>query len=145
MKIIKGTSAHVKSMHEIESESFAVPWTEISIEYEISQEISICLVAVDDNEKVIGHVYMRQLLDEGDIVNIAVRKSHRKKGIAVCLLKNLFESAKSKNISKITLEVRESNFPAINLYKKFGFAAEGIRKNYYDQPVEDGIIMCKYF
>jgi ribosomal-protein-alanine N-acetyltransferase len=145
MKIIKGTSANVKEMRKIEEESFSIPWTETSIAYEISQAQSVCFVAIDESQRIIGHVYMRQIIDEGDIINIAVRKSHRNQGVGTHLMQKLIEDAKSQGVIKITLDVRKSNEPAINLYKKFGFSAEGIRKSYYDQPSEDGIIMVKYY
>jgi len=152
MKIIKGEARHARELHETEKESFSIPWTEASIRYEISQDISICFVAIDDAvdevgidevgiEKILGHVYMRQVFDEGEIINIAVKKIFRCKGVAKFLLRELFAEAKIRGIKKIFLDVRESNLPAINLYKKFGFVAAGTRKFYYSQPFEDAIIM----
>ncbi|MCL2048930.1 MAG: ribosomal protein S18-alanine N-acetyltransferase [Defluviitaleaceae bacterium] len=143
MLIKKGEACHVDQMYEIEKEAFSIPWTKTSIAYEISQDMCICFVAIQ-GERVIGHVYMRHIMDEGEIINIAVRQTERSKGVAGFLLKALLKAAKECNIKSITLEVRESNFPAISLYKKFGFTNQGIRKEYYSQPFEDGIIMGKY-
>jgi len=142
MQIVKGTPSHAKEMYEIEKESFSTAWSEISIEYEISQEFTICLLAIE-NEKILGHVYMRRIFDEGEIINIAVRKSHRNQGIGTFLMQGLLDTATAHNISKITLEVRINNTAAISLYKKFGFVAQGLRKDYYSQPVEDGVIMVR--
>jgi ribosomal-protein-alanine N-acetyltransferase len=73
-----------------------------------------------------------------------VRKSHRKRGVGSLLVEELIRAASEQNISALTLEVRASNTAAISLYKKHGFTAEGIRKNYYSHPTEDGIIMWRY-
>lgn len=142
--IIKGNYRHAEQMYAIEVESFAVPWSVMSIEYELMQPHTICFVVLDEG-LVVGHVYMRHIINEGHIVNIAVKKTHRKKGIAYALVTALAEAAKGKEMLGLTLEVRESNTAALALYKKHGFVQEGIRKNYYANPTENGIIMWKYF
>ncbi|MCL2199129.1 MAG: ribosomal protein S18-alanine N-acetyltransferase [Defluviitaleaceae bacterium] len=142
--IIKGNYRHAEQMHAIESESFAVPWSVMSIEMELMQEHTLCFVAVEEST-VIGHIYMRHIINEGHIVNLAVKKSHRRQGIAYALVAALSDVAQQMEMIGLTLEVRESNIAAITLYKKHGFAAEGIRKNYYVNPTENGIIMWKYY
>ena len=76
-------------------------------------------------------------------MNIAVSPDYRKQGIAQQLINKMFELFKQKDITRITLEVRESNNSAKNLYIKNGFKAIGIRKNYYTFPTENGIVMEK--
>lgn len=92
-------------------------------------------------EEVIGYVGMKMVLDEADITNVAVLPSHRKKGIARKLLKQLLEEAKKQNLHRIYLEVRASNIAAVTLYEHAGFKEVGQRKNYYDNPREDAILM----
>lgn len=143
--ILPAAPHHAEQMHEIEAAVFTEPWSEISIKYEVMHKDTVAFVATDESENVIGHVYMRHILDEGHISNIAVRKSHRKLGIGALLVEKLLEVARNRQMIGLTLEVRTSNRDAISLYKKHGFTAKGIRKGYYSQPREDGIIMWKYF
>ncbi|MCL2355689.1 MAG: ribosomal protein S18-alanine N-acetyltransferase [Defluviitaleaceae bacterium] len=141
--IIPGAPEHAFAMHKIEAESFSEVWSEISIKCEIMSKFSVCFVAAE-GETVVGHVYMRHLINEGHIMNLAVKKSHRRRGIASMLLNRLTETAREREMIGITLEVRESNRAAIALYESHEFVEEGVRKNYYAQPTENGIIMWKY-
>jgi ribosomal-protein-alanine N-acetyltransferase len=131
-------------MHAIEAESFAVAWSETSIKYEVIGKHSVCLVLVDDEDFVYGHCYMRHVINEGHICNIAVRLGYRNQGFASRLVAALLEEAARLEMIGLTLEVRESNMAAIGLYQKHGFKQEGTRKNYYSHPIEDGIIMWRY-
>ena len=81
---------------------------------------------------------------EGDITNVAVHPDYRKQGVGNLLIDNLITLCKENNINSLTLEVRESNIPAQSLYKKHGFKEEGVRKNFYNNPKENAIIMWKY-
>ena len=86
----------------------------------------------------------RYVLDEGYISNVAVSPEHRRKGIADRLIRELMTRAGQLELAFVTLEVRESNAPAAELYKKHGFVKVGQRKNYYDLPKEDAILMTKF-
>jgi ribosomal-protein-alanine N-acetyltransferase len=147
IELVSGSVEHVGAMHEIECESFSSPWTDVSIKHEILRKESVCVVALEndgENKTVVGHAYMRQIFDEGRINNVAVRKSHRRRGVGSLLVEGLIAAAPEREISALTLEVREGNVAAISLYEKHGFKAEGIRKNYYSNPTENGIVMWKY-
>ena len=87
---------------------------------------------------------MSIVIDEGYIFNVAVRESYRNKGVATALINELITYGKKNNFSFITLEVRESNLPAISLYSKFGFIKAGERKDYYSNPKENAILLTKY-
>ena len=84
------------------------------------------------------------IVGEGHITNIAVDPAYRNQGIGKAVLGSLIEEAERRKLTGVTLEVRESNIEAINLYKKFGFICAGIRKDYYHDTKEDAIIMWKY-
>ncbi len=84
-----------------------------------------------------------QSFEEGEIMNVAVLPSHRGRGTASALLARLFEEAGRMGVLDFTLEVRESNLPAIRLYESAGFAVEGVRRNFYDHPRENALIMWK--
>ena len=82
--------------------------------------------------------------EEADISNVAVKKNFRRKNVAENMLNKLFYECGEKGVSDITLEVRETNVPAISLYEKLGFEEAGIRKNFYEKPVENALIMWKH-
>ena len=138
------TSGHLDDVYIIETECFSHPWSKQSLEEELNNETSLFLVAKEENE-VIGYIGMSIVIDEGYIFNVAVRENHRNKGVATALINELVTYGKKNNFSFITLEVRESNLPAISLYSKFGFIKAGERKDYYSNPKENAILMTKYF
>lgn len=124
----------------VEEECFSQPWSYNAFLTEYETENAVTLVAIEDME-VIGFVNARFLFDNADINNIAVTKGKRGRGVASLLLKKLFERAAQNDILTITLEVRQSNQPAIKLYEKFGFKTVGHRKDFYQSPTEDAFIM----
>ena len=144
MRIEKMTSGHLDDVYIIETECFSHPWSRQSLENELNDETSLFLVAKEENE-VIGYIGMSVVIDEGYIFNVAVCEKYRKKGVATALINELVTYGKKNNFSFITLEVRESNLPAISLYSKFGFIKVGERKDYYSNPKENAILMTKYF
>lgn len=125
---------------EIEKSSFSIPWSEKSISEFIENDSSVILLAVS-GEKVIGYIGMYHNFGEGDITNVAVLPDFRKLGVGQMLIKGLIDYSKENKIGILRLEVRQSNIPAISLYKKFGFYEVGIRKNYYSHPSEDACLM----
>ena len=84
---------------------------------------------------------MMYVIDEGYISNVAVSAKYRRQGVADALIDALNERAEALTLAFMTLEVRRSNLPAIRLYEKHGFAVVGSRKNYYDLPKEDALLM----
>lgn len=143
MRIEKMTSGQLEGVYIIETECFSHPWSKQSLEEELNNETSLFLVAKEENE-VIGYIGMSIVIDEGYIFNVAVREKYRNKGVATALINELVTYGKKNNFSFITLEVRESNLPAISLYSKFGFIKAGERKDYYSNPKENAILMTKY-
>ncbi len=137
------TSGQLEDVYIIETECFSHPWSKQSLEEELNNETSLFLVAKEENE-VIGYIGMSIVIDEGYIFNVAVREKYRNKGVATALINELVTYGKKNNFSFITLEVRESNLPAISLYSKFGFIKAGERKDYYSNPKENAILMTKY-
>jgi len=116
-------------------------WNLDILKDELKSNNSEFIVAKLENE-VVGFAGAKFIIDEADIMNIAVKSSYRKQGIASLLLKNLIDVCKNNNINSINLEVNKENFPAINLYKKYEFLEVGRRKNYYDGKF-DAILMKK--
>jgi ribosomal-protein-alanine N-acetyltransferase len=134
---------HIAEIAKLEKECFSSPWSEAALAEELSNPDSHFLVA--ECGEVAGYIGVQEICGEAYITNIAVFESHRKKGIGKALLKAAADGAKERNCEFITLEVRVSNTPAIALYESEGFEKAGIRKNFYSDPTENGIIYTKYF
>jgi len=134
---------HIEEILQIEFDSFTTPWTRNNFNSELSNNNAIYIVALENN-KVIGYAGMWHVINEGHILNVAVKAENRKQGIGTLLISELEKIALEKEMIGLTLEVRESNSAALQLYQKFGFKAEGIRKRYYSDPGEDAIIMWKF-
>ena len=101
-------------------------------------------VIVAENQKnIVGYILFNQILDEAEIYKIVVSKNFRNKQIAFKIMEFLLNELKKNNVKKIFLEVRKSNIPAINLYKKCGFIEIREIVDYYTNPKEDGIMMLK--
>ena len=127
-------------IQKIEQQSFSVPWTEQMLRLQLAPDSHVFLTA-ETAEGVVGYVGMMFVLDEGYISNVAVRPDCRRRGVADALLDALEARARALRLSFLTLEVRESNAPAVALYEKHGYRAAGRRKNYYEKPTEDAILM----
>lgn len=129
-------------VYEIEKICFSIPWSIESLYDTLERENYFYFVA-EESGIIVGYAGICYSLDEGDIVNVAVDPRFRKKGIGERLLKQLFCEAVSRGISRIHLEVRKSNVPALALYQKNDFKSIAVRRGYYQEPTEDAIIMCK--
>lgn len=131
LKFEKLSLDNVKQVANLEKECFGEhSWSEKLFLEEITQE-NKHYVVVKDDDNVIAYGGFAQVLDEAHIMNIAVKDSYRKQGIASFIIEKIVNLANEKNIYSITLEVRESNLPARNLYEKHGFKFAGVRKGYY--------------
>ena len=134
---------HLDQIVEVEKECFSTPWSKQSFVEEIENNHLACyFVALDQNE-VIGYIGMWSIVGEGHITNLGIKPSHRKMGIGTKLINEIINYSLINNIGSITLEVRESNDKAIELYKKFEFEVLGARKDYYTKPKEKALIMWK--
>ena len=142
MEIIKMEQGHVAQVAALEAICFRDPWSEKSVASELNNPLSHWLVAVED-DAVLGYIGSQTVLDESDMMNVAVSPAHRRKGIAEALVLALADALREKGSVKLALEVRASNAPAITLYEKLDFKPIGLRKNYYRNPKEDALIMQK--
>ena len=131
----------VESVSNLERQLFSKPWTKQDFLNSMSDRHNIYLVAENDQHEVVGYCGIWGVLDEGQITNVAVREEDQGKGIGYEMLQELIAIGKNEGLSQYTLEVRVSNKKAIRLYEKLGFEEEGIRKEFYDKPVEDASIM----
>lgn len=126
----------------IEKECFTTPESEDSVRDVIENPVYEAFVAEVDG-KVVGHTITMTSCGDMDILSVAVNPSFRRFGIGGKLMENIFENAAKNGVTDIFLEVRKSNIPAISLYEKNGFEKIGERKNFYDLPREDAVLMKK--
>ena len=142
MILEKMNPAHVVQIAELETICFSDPWSENSIASELDNKLAFWLVAAE-GDTVAGYIGSQTVMDETDMMNVAVHPDFRRQGIAEALVNTLVENLKKMGSRCLTLEVRASNAPAIALYGKLGFAEIGRRKNYYRNPREDALILRK--
>lgn len=143
-RIFDAESRHLDALVEMEMACFSVPWTRQQLKCELPDERHEFLVAEGETGETLGYVGMMFVLDEGYISNVAVAPGNRRQGIGAALLTELLRRAEIHELAFVTLEVRAGNEPAIALYERFGFTPVGRRKNYYDCPKEDAILMTKF-
>ncbi len=130
-------TALLREISALEAVIFTDAWSEESIFAAAENLRTRILAALDDQDALMGYLIVTQVMDVADIDNIAVSPDFRRQGIASLLL----DTALEQMDADVFLEVRASNAPAIGLYQKYGFARIGIRRNYYEKPREDAILM----
>ena len=128
---------------EIEKEAFTTPWSKSAFKKEITENLLAKYIVAEVDGEPVGYAGIWLILDEGHITNIAVKKESRGQGIGKYLIMGLIDFCKKSKLVNMTLEVRQSNIIAQNLYKKYGFIDCGIRPNYYSDDHEDAMIMWK--
>ena len=134
MTLTYATSKDYESIAKLEKKYFPFPHTYNQMKEEI-------FLVAKQQEHIVGYVGLRTVLDEGYISNVLVDEPFRRQHVADALIRRLSDDF--RNLSFLTLEVREGNLPAIRLYEKNGFSIEGHIKHYYAKPTEDALIMTK--
>lgn len=142
MEIVRMSSEHVSQIADLEATCFSAPWSEASIRYELTNPLSLWLVAVEGNT-VAGYVGSQSVMGEADMMNLAVSPAYRRCGIGKRLVCDLIHCLEKEQVHCLTLEVRVSNDAAICLYEQLGFQRVGIRPRYYSFPKEDALILRK--
>ena len=143
--IVPMTYDHVPQVAEIERLCFSDPWSERMLREHLDNQCAAALVALGEDGTVLGYAGLLVVLDEGYITNVAVRPAFRRQGIAADLLTVFDRFARGNHLAFLTLEVRASNEPALALYEKLGYRRMGLRKNYYEHPKEDAVIMTREY
>lgn len=143
MTIESMTVDDIAQVAEIERQIFSIPWSEKAFRDSMESDNTIYIVA-KENYNVAGYAGMYLSFEEGNITNVAVNPLSRRKGIGEKIVRDILNRAYEKGVRDVFLEVRETNSVAIALYEKIGFKEEGIRKNFYDKPRENALIMWKH-
>ncbi len=132
------------AIERIERSSYPTPWSRSMFASELAKPSSICLGAFDlETDALVGYLVISRYVDAWHVMNVAVDREHRRRGIARSLLDRLFELTAGRGHRGYTLEVRVSNMEAIALYERLGFKPRGVRRGYYTDNREDALIMWK--
>lgn len=143
-KLVPMDRSHLAGVAELERLCFTVPWTEEMLAEELYNPTASFIVAESAAGEVLGYAGLHVVLDEGYIDNVAVRPSCRRHGIAHRLLDTFCRFGQA-HLAFLTLEVRPSNIAAVALYQAHGFQEAGRRKDYYDNPREDALLLTRTF
>ena len=142
MEIVRMNESHVSQIAALEKLCFSDAWSEKSIASELTNKLSLWLVAVE-GDTVAGYIGSQTVLGWADMMNLCVSPDYRRQGIGEKLTAELERQLKENDVTCLTLEVRVSNVPAIALYEKMGFVQVGKRPRYYEKPREDALILRK--
>ena len=147
ISITLATKDYIPQILEIENEAISPPWTHGYLLSEINKDDSHFIVAVKEKKTdepspcLVGFAILRQVGDDGELLQIAVDKSVQRSGVGDLLMERVLAYAEENSFESVFLEVRESNEAAVRLYEKHGFRTVRVRKSYYDSPVEDALVM----
>ncbi|MBE6584651.1 MAG: ribosomal-protein-alanine N-acetyltransferase [Ruminococcaceae bacterium] len=134
------TAQHIEGVAQLERRCFSQPWSAKSLELLTKEGIGVGVVCSSDGH-VCAYGGMMVAVDEGQITNIATHPDYRRRGYGRAVVEALIKYAKNNGLDSISLEVRESNKPAIELYSQLGFKIEGKRKDFYVKPTEAALVM----
>ena len=136
------TEQDVTGVAELEKKVFSDAWTSTGIYETFCQNQAFVVVAECDGE-IVGYCILYYVMDEGEIARIAVDEKVRRQGVGRGLLDYICECCKMKNVQRLLLDVRERNEGARRFYEQYGFVVDGVRKNFYEQPKENAVLMSK--
>ena len=139
-KICPMDASSIKSILNISELRFPISWSLDSLQSELDNKFAKYVVLKKGNS-IVGYGGMWIIIDEAHITNVAIHPDARGYGGGDIIVEALFRICRKQKVTAITLEVRSSNFTAINLYEKYGFEKEGLRPHYYEDNGEDAVIM----
>lgn len=140
LRTVSMTQGNVDKVYGLEKESFAFPWSKRSFYEELDNELAFYEI-LEQDERAIAYAGMWIMFDEAHVTKIAVAKDMRGNGFGKVMMNHMISLAKAKGVTRMTLEVREYNTVAQRLYESLGFVVCGVRKRYYTDTGENGIIM----
>ena len=132
---------HISALARLEAATFFEPWSEKSLELFLDSQ-NFCVLCLEDGN-LASYCTVTTVLDEAQIVNVATDSLYKRRGCARDVLREVIFECEKRKIVLISLEVRESNAPAIKLYEELGFTVAGKRKDFYKNPRENALVMIK--
>ena len=134
------TPEQIEAVVAIETAAFTTPWQAETFRGLLGRD-GIVLLTMTEGVEVIGYAVLWCIVDQGELANIAIAEHRRGEGLGAHLLRSVLDAARDRGVEKLFLEVRESNAAALAMYDRFGFDRVGVRRNYYERPVEDAHVM----
>lgn len=141
-EIIIAAAEHIPLVAALEAETFSEPASESALASLFIGGGSFCAVCLENGE-LCSYCTVVTVLDEAQIINVATAARHKRRGLAREVLSFVLDECKGLDITTISLEVRESNVPAISLYTSLGFSVAGKRRDFYKKPRENALVMIK--
>ena len=141
--ILPARVEHLDAIAALEEQCFSCPWPRDLFARQLQSPRHVLLCALE-GEELLGYTGFEYVLDEGYIGNVAVNPAHRRQGLGRALVQAMIDKARERELAFLTLEVRAGNTPARALYESMGFQTVGVRKNYYEKPTEDAILMTVF-
>ena len=139
-----GAEADIDAVVTLENESFSNPWPRDTLVWELTNsDVTRVYLLRDAEDRAIAFCITWIIFDELHINTLAVGSAHRRQGLATFLLKEVMADAARDGARRATLEVRESNTAALELYARLGFRVTARRRDYYTNPVEDALILWR--
>lgn len=132
--------ADLPTIVAIEREAYSVPWSETTFRGLLRRRDAE-MIAAESNGRVVGYAVFWCVLDQGELGNVAVAAEARGTRIGARLLEEVLRRASRRGVREVFLEVRPTNLVARRLYEQYGFSAVGRRRNYYQEPVEDALVL----
>ena len=139
--VAEADASMLPALMDIETASFTCPWSEESFRAALESDTVSVPVCLSGEGVLIGFACLLTVADEGELLNIATSPEYRRNGAAERLMEHCLDICRAKGVSVLYLEVRESNAPARSLYRKMGFGEIGVRRNYYEKPRENAVLM----
>ena len=135
------TLLDVPAVHRLEEAIFSMPWSEKDFVYEMTENKVARYLVIEEAGEIIAFAGAHIILDQAHVTNIAVRQDCRGRGLGRMITRALMQYASNLGAEYLTLEVRQSNVTAQNLYKSLGFVKVNVRKRYYEDTGEDAWLM----
>ena len=135
------TLLDVPAVHRLEEAIFSMPWSEKDFVYEMTKNKVARYLVIEEAGEIIAFAGAHIILDQAHVTNIAVRQDCRGRGLGRMITRALMQYASNLGAEYLTLEVRQSNATAQNLYKSLGFVKVNVRKRYYEDTGEDAWLM----
>lgn len=135
------TEEDIDQILEVEHASFTTPWSREAFYNELHNNRFAVYIVLEENDKIIGYCGAWIVIDEAHVTNVAILPEYRGRKLGEALLQKMMSMAREMGAKSMTLEVRVTNHVAQSLYRKLGFQDGGIRKNYYSDNQEDGLVM----
>lgn len=144
VRIVPMERFHLNDVMRVDKLSYTTPWSLAMFRQELDKRESRHYVVAEIDGRHVGHAGALRIADEGHVTTVVVDPERRNGGIGARLMLDLHQWAIERGLAAMTLEVRVSNAAAIALYRRFGYAPAGVRKNYYSDEGEDGLVMWSH-